>query len=80
MGDGTSNYGKVTKCDLLLGAQVCLNYHRRKKKEALLYVYFVVFFILEFFFRFAFLSFFFILNYTTKLLTYTYNNAQYHLQ
>ena len=49
MGDGTRNYGKVAKCDLLLGEQVCLNYHRRKKKEALLYVYLIVFFILVFF-------------------------------
>ena len=33
MGDGTRNYGKVAKCDLMLGAQVCLNYHRRKKRS-----------------------------------------------
>ena len=33
MVDGTSNYGKVVKCDVLLGFQVCVICHRGKKRS-----------------------------------------------
>ena len=39
MVDGTSNYGKVVKCDVLLGFQVCVICHRGKKRSTSLHFF-----------------------------------------
>ena len=49
MGDGTSNYGKVAKLRFIFSCSSLPELPSEKKKEALLYVCLIVFFILVFF-------------------------------
>ena len=49
MGDGTSNYGKVAKLRFIVRCSSLPELPSEKKKEALLYICLIVFFILVFF-------------------------------